>query len=124
MKKYTEIPVDWQDSDLLKEWPLVDKMIHDVEEVILALFDGELVVDRDKEEYIPNHTRLQEFFGLPYTSSSECAGIWNTNAEHEFEPGIFTQGFALTEELDVILIAHTHGTPEIEHWYNIGSIKS
>jgi hypothetical protein len=50
---------------------------------------------------------IEDFFGLPYTSSSEYAGIWNTNTQYyiDTENQYNIDGFALTEDNKPVLIA-------------------
>lgn len=47
---------------------------------------------------------ISDTYGLPYTSSGECAGVWNTNVEAVLkdDPGFFFQGVMLTEADEVV----------------------
>ena len=47
---------------------------------------------------------IEDTYGLPYTSSGECAGVWNTNVEAVLrdDPTFFFQGVLLTEANEVV----------------------
>lgn len=62
--------------------------------------------------------KAEDKFGLPYTSSSAFAGLWNTNCEMEFTPGQYIQGFTLDRN-DGRIIVLTTDREEADKWYEI-----
>lgn len=60
-------------------------------------------------------------FGLPYTSSSAFAGLWNTNCLWDVGGGHEVRGFTLAKDNRVIMITHT--ADETEYWYTIGKLR-
>ncbi len=64
----------------------------------------------------------EDQFGMPYTSSSAFAGLWNTNCEWDVGGGRMIQGFTLAKDNRVIMITHT--ADETEYWFVIGRLKS
>jgi hypothetical protein len=48
-------------------------------EIKKLFYDKTLVNHREEKKRILTYSQLEDFFGLPYTSSSSYAGLWNTN---------------------------------------------
>jgi len=63
----------------------------------------------------------EEFFGMPYTSSSAFAGLWNTNVEETIAGNRSVQGFTLAKDNRVIMLTHT--PDETEYWFVIGKLR-
>ena len=61
-------------------------------------------------------------YGLPYTSSGEFAGLWNTNVKAVLKTDSQWKfkGLALSEDMDVIVIFTNN--KESEHFETIGKI--
>ncbi len=63
----------------------------------------------------------ENHFGMPYTSSSAFAGLWNTNVEEIVYGDRSVQGFALSADNRVIMLTHT--PDETEYWFVIGKLR-
>lgn len=64
----------------------------------------------------------ENYFGLPYTSSSAFAGLWNTNVEETVYGDRSVQGFTLSADNRVIMLTHT--PDETEYWFVIGKLRN
>jgi len=60
-------------------------------------------------------------FGMPYTSSSAFAGLWNTNCFWQVYGDREIQGFTLAKDNRVIMLTHT--PDETEYWFVIGKLR-
>ena len=77
-------------------------------------------VEKLVQEYFSEYTKIKnviDFFGLPYTSSSSFAALWNTNTTFTIEEGINLIGFAITE--NNILVAIGEDSEENNYLYRL-----
>lgn len=94
-----------------------------VNQVIFEYFKGRLLWDHNRKSHIirkPDH--LFELFGLGYTSSSEFAGLWNTNSDVEYKDGFYIKGFAVTRSGQVVML--TKDVNENWRYYAIGNAEA
>ena len=94
------------DSSFKKEW--TDEDEKKVNHAIKKLFIMKTLTDyRGVKRSLNRWCDIEEFFGLPYTSSSSFAMISNTNTEYfiDTENQFNIEYFALTEDGKVILSA-------------------
>ena len=91
-------------KDLKKEWN--DQEYQFVNKIITNLFRRKTLTDHrgDKKRLI-SLTSIEDFFGLPYTSTSSFAGIWNTNTRFclDVEEMYNIDGFALGNDNEVYI---------------------
>lgn len=69
----------------------------------------------DKGNIIVDHgygKTVEDIFGLPYTSTSEFAAIWNTNASAHYKgsPNLHFDGVAITETGYVVAVFTVYDT--------------
>lgn len=115
MSNPTEIKVNY--NNVAKQ--ITDKRIAAIINIIFRYYEGKQVTDhRGDTRTIRTRDDIEDFYGLPYTSSGAFAGVWNTNTETEFVEGQFVQGFAMTFDHMVFVI--THDCEENEKWYLVG----
>jgi hypothetical protein len=73
--------VQRNNSDFKKEWSDADNT--KVNKALRRLFVGHPLIDHNGNRcFINSFTALENFFGLPYTSSSSFAMISNTNTRY------------------------------------------
>lgn len=117
MRELLEISVNYNNAAS----QINDKRITAIIQIIFRYFEGETLADhRGDLHTIRTRSDIEEFFGLPYTSSSAFAGLWNTNVEYEISAGNYVQGFAMTYDHRVFVITHTRD--EVEKWFFIGHL--
>lgn len=66
-----------------------------------------------------------DIFGLPYTSSSDYAGLWNTNADnyYKYDKNYSFQGVLLTYNNDAMaLIRKYENSKEYDKYIYIGKV--
>lgn len=93
----------------------IEKIIH-----LFARWErNNLVITHGLREHI-----ISDTYGLPYTSSGNCAGIWNTNVESVLKSDRQWKfdGLVLSESNEVIAIFTNN--EEKEHVELIGQIDS
>jgi hypothetical protein len=89
-----------------KEWSDTDEKT--VNRAIKKLFSMQTLTDhRGQKQTMYTMANIEDFFGLPYTSSSSFAMISNTNTEYYIDTDnqYNIEFFALTEDNRVILSA-------------------
>ena len=104
-------------KQLLKEWKFENEkdyniklsaIYHDLKLNINhnLSYEGGESLPQYGNEYSLNKTQLEKLFGLPYTSSGDYAGIWNTNTQARTKHGelLNFRGVALDEDFDTVLI--------------------
>ena len=93
-------------TNYLKDWYADGKGYErerDVVGTLQAWYDkGNLVVN--KRHGSTYGKGVEDIFGLPYTSSSSFAAIWNTNVEAHYvmNPALKFEGVAISEKGDII----------------------
>jgi hypothetical protein len=95
---------EWNDS----QWNLVHNTIE-------KFFKGKTLQDhRGQYKRLSNMESIEDFFGLPYTSSSSFAMISNTNTMYhiDIEKQYNISYFALTNNNEVVLIAEDNNENE------------
>lgn len=102
-----------------QRWARVNSVLPQIEPMDLRLVpeisDSEIDrVRRRIAEYFPNRD-IDEYFGLPYTSSGMYAALWNTNARDAEYEGHWVRGFSISRAGNVIML--TQDTDEKEYWY-------
>ena len=101
---------DWTDTD--------EKTVN---KAIKKLFLMQTLTDhRGSKKTMYTMANIEDFFGLPYTSSSSFAMVSNTNTEYyiDMEKQYNVEYFALTEDNKVILSAWNR--EENEKYFIIG----
>ena len=89
-----------------KNWAPEDFTL--VQHQILKLFSNRTVSDHNgKVSHIKNYFDVSMFLGLPYTSTGDYAGLWNTNTMFyvDSEKVYNIDGFALDLDNNVYIIA-------------------
>jgi hypothetical protein len=89
---FREIEREYTSADFKKEWNNIE--IKGVEAILQEGF---------KEYY--NIKNAEDYFGLPYTSTSSFAMMSNTNSKFEIEEGWRLEYFAITNNNMLIMIA-------------------
>lgn len=117
-------------KQLLKEWKFASEKEHDIK--LRAIYynlklninnnlsyEGGESLPQYQDEYSLNKTQLEKLFGLPYTSSGDYAGIWNTNTQARTKYGelLNFRGVALDEDFDTVLIFDRPQKNAIEKTY-------
>lgn len=103
-------------SPLLKEWGDNEKEFESITKHLYYILKtninhnlvyeaGESVAPYDSE-YFLSAEKLENVFGLPYTSSGDFAAIWNTNTQARAKYGapLYFRGVAYTENREGVLI--------------------
>ena len=68
-------------KDMLQEW--TNEQNKKVDKEIKKLFSMKTLTDhRGNKRIMYTMANIEDFFGLPYTSSSSFAGLWNTNTRY------------------------------------------
>jgi hypothetical protein len=94
--------------ELKSEWQPYDKDEKTVNKAIKNYFSGHVLKDHNgKVCNLYGMNAIEDFFGLPYTSSSSYAAIWNTNTECYIDTDnqYNIEGFAITTDNKPVLIA-------------------
>lgn len=103
---------------------MINKVEYNTSNYVSEISDGDIKamieVIQDHFSYLTDRN-VEDYFGLPYTSSSAFAGIWNTNIEQVYDGDKYIQGFTLTGTGDVVLLADERD--DTEHAYIIGNIR-
>lgn len=95
--------------ELKAEWNNVEKATKQVVKVFEPWLKANMTITHGTGR------TLEDVFGLPYTSSSDFAAIWNCQGEATLNenPEWRFEGLALTEDNDVVVICeHEDGTAE------------
>lgn len=96
--------VQLTDNDFKKEWN--DTEFTKVYKKVYRLFSGKFLTDhRGDKRYMSSNDSIDDFFGLPYTSSSSFAMISNTNTQYyiDTDNSFNIEYFALTNNGDVVM---------------------
>ena len=95
--KYVTFKKEWNDSET-----------HKMNNALENLFLGELLTDhRGNTKKMRTFEDIELFFGLPYTSSGEYAGVWNTNTEYhlDIDKEYNINGFVIGEDDNIYIIS-------------------
>ncbi len=105
--KTTNLKNDFSDMDFQKMNKAIVKHFHGK---TFNSNQGKICFDTMRFAYYENT------FGLPYTSTSSCAGLWVTNIEMYFdlEQVYKYEGFAMTNEGEPVAILWDNSSPENE----------
>lgn len=98
-------------TNLLKEWS--EKDFERINKHILYMLKANLshntIIEHGHEEKTIDYTsenRLGDVFGLPYTSSGDFAGVWNTNTQTVAKYGkpLYFRGVAVAEDFKTVIL--------------------
>ena len=80
--------------ELLKEWENYDEYARKCKEFLRDWYKFNLTFRAGTE-----HGKVDEIFGLAYTSTSDYAALWCTNSTWEYKsiPGYYFRGVAISE---------------------------
>lgn len=107
----------FDERDLKREFSEIEYNV--ISERLFRLFQfSRFQNHRGESKGIIGYDDFLDFFGLPYTSSSDFACLSVTNSEYEILPAWYLKYFALTESGDIIAIAKD--ADENYSYFNLG----
>lgn len=99
----------------LKDWYPIEQDVDATQKKVEKLFSNwyrkELAITRGSGR------NVEEIFGLPYTSTSEWAGIWNCQAEARLKTDLQWSflGLAITEDREVVAVFDREDTGNFDN---------
>lgn len=115
---------DFSESDLIKEFS--DVQFNVIRERLFRLFQHNTLESTNggkKQRYISSYNDFIDFFGLPYTSSSDFACLTVTNSEYIIGINIYEQPISLAYfaiDTKNRIIAIGKDADEYYTYYNLG----
>lgn len=78
-------------------------------------------VARRLKHFFQKHYNFEpyDYFGLPFTSSSQFAGLWNTNVNWYLKANARLRGFALTNDNVIIAVCTNPEVTGSEIYYRL-----
>lgn len=108
-----------KNPSFLTEWN--DKQFDKVNKVLKKFFFGKTLKDHNgRQKTLYTLSQIEDFFGLPYTSTSEYAMISNCNCESFIDNNdtLNIEHFALSNDNHVVMV--TWDRQENERYFVIG----
>lgn len=98
-------------SPLLKEWDgeSFERINKHINYMLFANFRDFINIEHGHTEgglYYSRQEQMADIFGLPYTSSGDFAGVWNTNTQTVTKYGkrLYFRGVAISENKETVII--------------------